>query len=178
MYYKFPAINLKDWFTLVSVWEQSNQGWQRLCTVRLPDAMKLCNQPNRVVFPTSTDLSRKSKVARDDYKFCKVTITKERLLEIIKILPGQTSTVLAKRLDISVPQLRQYLKLLQNENLIHYSPDSFDKKIKRYYLGVEPTITTKSNNNINVVEPKQSLPEVRVYFVNPKLLQRQLQQFH
>lgn len=167
---KFPAINLNDWFGLVTVWEQSNQGWRRLCTKRQVQARKLCNQPNRLIFPTNINLNPRKNHCNDNYNFCKLTITKERLLEIIKLLPGQTSTVLAKKLDISVPQLRHYLKLLQDAKLIYYCPDSANKKIKRYYLGEKPTFV-ELNNNFNVAEPKPKLPEVRVYFVNPRLLQ-------
>lgn len=170
MYCEFPAINLNDWFSLVSVWEQSSRGWRRLSTVRQVQAKKLCNQPNRLVFPTDINLNPRNNPCNESYNFCKSISRKERLLEIIKLSPGLTSILLAKKLDVNVSQLRHYLKTLQDAMLIHYCPDSSNKKIKRYYLGEKPMIV-ESNNNFNVVEPKPKLPEVRVYFVNPRLLQ-------
>lgn len=171
MYCEFPAINLNDWFSLVSVWEQSNQGWRRVCTVRKAQARILCKQSNRLIFPTNIDLNGKNKFIKDSLKICKFTVTKERILEIIERSPGQTTVALAKQLDLSVPTLRQHLKLLQDTNLIYYHPDSCNKRIKRFYAG-EKLKSAESDNNFDVVQAKPELPEVRVYFVNFRLLQR------
>lgn len=171
MYHEFPAVNLRDWFGLVSVWEQSNQGWRRLCTVRLTDAKKLCNQQNRFIFSTTTDLNKRNELNTDNFKICKIIATQEHLFDIIKKVPGQTSSVLAKKLDMSVPTLRQHLKLLEEAKLIHYCRDSSNKRIKRYYVGEKPT-NAETSNKLKKVKPKTKLPIVNVYFVNPKLLQK------
>lgn len=146
MNYELPVINLKDWYTLVSVWEQSTQGWRRLCTVRLPDARKLCNQPNRLVFPTNIDLNTKHKFSKDSLKICKLIVTKQRILERIEKVPGQTTVALANQLDISVATLRQHLNLLQDENLIRYYPDPFNKRIKRFYVGENQQVLKTCNS--------------------------------
>lgn len=177
MYYTFPAINLNDWFELLTVWEQSERGWRRLCTVRPQQARKLCTQPNLLAFPTSIDLNPRNKPFYENYNFCKYLNTKNKLLEIIELCPGQTSKTLAKKLGVTVPQIRQHLRKLQETKLIYYCPDSSNKKIKKYYLGEKP-LNPESNKNLDVVDLKPTVPQVRVYFVNSRLLQKQLQQFN
>lgn len=71
MYYTFLAINLNDWFELLTVWEQSERGWRRLCTVRQQQARKLCNQPNLLAFPTNIDLNPRNRPFNESYNFCK-----------------------------------------------------------------------------------------------------------
>lgn len=48
------VIDLKDYFTLVAIWEfNADYGnWYLIQFARLQQAIALCNQPNRWVFPT------------------------------------------------------------------------------------------------------------------------------
>ncbi len=46
------AIDLKDWYTVVAVWEFYDRKWSLIKLTRLKEAIALCNQPKRLVFPT------------------------------------------------------------------------------------------------------------------------------
>jgi len=45
------AISLKDWYTLVAVWEFYDRKWRLIKVTRLKEAIALCNQSKRLVFP-------------------------------------------------------------------------------------------------------------------------------
>ncbi|MBV8884508.1 MAG: hypothetical protein JO235_11005 [Chroococcidiopsidaceae cyanobacterium CP_BM_RX_35] len=63
-----PAIALKDWYTLVAVWEFYDKKWRLVKLARLLEAMALCNQPKRLVFPTDINpnaIWKKSQRVRD-----------------------------------------------------------------------------------------------------------------
>jgi len=49
---RYVAINLKDWYALVTVWEFYDRKWRLVKLTRLQEAIALCNQPRRLVFPT------------------------------------------------------------------------------------------------------------------------------
>ena len=46
------VIDLKDWYSLFAVWEFSDRRWRLVKLTRLKEAITLCNQPKRLVFPT------------------------------------------------------------------------------------------------------------------------------
>jgi|GEM_PF-5370095 len=47
------AINLKDWYTLVAVWQYHDRKWRLVKLARLQEAIALCYQPKRLVFPAN-----------------------------------------------------------------------------------------------------------------------------
>lgn len=53
MKFQFPAINLRDYFTPLAVWELQGKYWRLLRIERPPKAIILCQKsPKRLAFPT------------------------------------------------------------------------------------------------------------------------------
>jgi len=59
------VIDLKDWYGVVAVWEFSERRWRLVKLTRLKEAITLCNQPKRLVFPANINPNAvKSKLAK------------------------------------------------------------------------------------------------------------------
>ena len=47
------VIDLKDWYGVVAVWEFSERRWRLVKLTRLKEAITLCDQSKRLVFPAN-----------------------------------------------------------------------------------------------------------------------------
>ncbi len=136
------VIDLKDYFTLVAVWEfNADYGnWCLIQFARLQQAIALCNQPNRWVFPTCLKPDSGQKRQRK-----KVTSsTSEKVLKLIENCPGQSRAFLAERLDLSLTKVGQQLRQLEKNGQVYPKPDRLDQRIKLYFASSVPSQNLRS----------------------------------
>ncbi len=134
------VINLKDYFTLVAVWEFNADYGNLIQFARLQQAIALCNQPNRWVFPTCLKPNAGQKRQRK-----KVTSsTSEKVLRLIEICPGQSRAFLAERLDLDLAKVGQQLRRLEKNGQVYPKPDPIDQRIKLYFASSVPSQNFRS----------------------------------
>ncbi len=129
--YTKAAVNLKDYFTLVAIWEfNADYGnWYLIQFARLQQAIALCNQPNRWVFPTCLKPNAGQKRQRKKA----TSSTSEKVLRLIEVCPGQSRAFLAERLDLSLAKVGQQLRRLEKNSQVYTQPDPIDQRIKLYF---------------------------------------------
>lgn len=122
------AIKRNDYTTLVAVWELKNSNWQILSIMRLKSAIALTRESptTRLVFPTGVFPDgvwggiyehRASKTTPK--KVDTLQERREKVLQLLSKLPGQTREAIAPQLGISVATTGQLLRHLENNGDIY-----------------------------------------------------------
>jgi hypothetical protein len=177
------VINRADAMTLVVVWELYDSCWEILSIVRLRCAITLTRESptTRLVFPTGVLPNDvwggvcKKHTARTNYKKAdSLLLRQEKLLTILVNSPGQRKEALAEQLGVSVATVGQLLRKLEKECKIYYRPQPKQNRTRLYYTGTAPTVTQRgtTDNPSNSVRSSRSAPPLKVYFVDPRTLQK------
>lgn len=175
-------IDLSEPTLLHSVWELHDGYWELLTIVRLRKAITTSRESplTRLVFPTVASpqgvwngIYNDERTTPKEHQKAGSLLEKrqERVLELLKLNPGQTRDQIASSLDVSVATARQLLRPMEDLGDIHSRPHPMRNKTKLYYIGIAPTNTGTTDNQSSSVRSANFSPPVKVYFVDPKTLQ-------
>ena len=177
------VIHRADGMTLVVVWELHEGCWEILSIVRLRCAIALVRSSptTRLVFPTGVLPNDvwggvcKKQTARANYKKADLLLLRqEKLLTLLMNSPGQRKETLAVQLSVSVATVGQLLRKLEKKGQIYHRPQPTQNRTRLYYAGAAPTNTHRgtADNLSNSVRSTRSVPPLKVYFVDPRTLQK------
>ena len=183
---KRKAIDITDFLILVAVWELQEGYWELLTIVRLRNAIALARESplTRLVFPTGVKPHGvwggiyKNRITKTNpKKVDSLQKRQERVLQLLEKLPGQARESLASHLGVSVATIGQVLRKLEKIGLIHHRPHPSQNKTKLYYAADSaPATSTEVTSSISRAVPYVSRePQLRIYFVDPRSLQRSKQ---
>lgn len=127
------AVNLKDWYGLLAVWELREGGWKFFQMARLREAIALCRGFKRSVFPTGVDPNLLSPKSRRVQSVEEVKIPVRVLVEL-QTQPGQSRKRIAEKLGVDAEDLKTYLQRLIDQGKIHRRQLLSDRRIVLYYL--------------------------------------------
>lgn len=137
------AIDLRDCYTLVAVWELNDENWQLLQLDRLKRAIALCNEESskRTVLPIGITpkglcggkYKERSYMEREANSANPLSNKLQQLLETINLYPGLSSRRLANKLGTTEAAVRQLLQKLKHTGKVNYRPDPIDGRQKLYY---------------------------------------------
>ena len=179
-----PVINRADGMTLVVVWELHDSCWEILSIVRLRCAIALVQESptTRLVFPTGVLPNDvwggvcKKQTARANYKKAdSLLLRQELLLTLLMNSPGQRKETLAAQLSVSVATVGQLLRKLEFECKVYHRPHPRENRTRLYYTASSaPTNTQRgtADNQSLSVRSTRSAPPLKVYFVDPRTLQK------
>jgi hypothetical protein len=162
------AIDLKDFYGLLAVWEfrsGSRQHWFLVKLTRPKEAIALCDkEPKRLVFPPAVNpnqfLGRRSRALEGSLspnhrpiservqqpRSIGNTIT--QVFGLVETFPGQSRNELAQRIGIHVDTLKRYLRQLEQQGFVHHRKHPLDNRVRLYYprgfVGLMPPQLTSS----------------------------------
>jgi len=178
---KYAAIDLADYYALLTVWELED-GYRELLTItRLRCAIALARESplTRLIFPAEVKpngvwggVCKKHTLKTNPKKVDSLQKRQEKVLALLKATPGQTREVIASLLEVSVATVLQLLRKLEKENEIHYRPHPQKHKTRLYYVGASPTTisTAVTSSRSRTVPRLLKQPPLKVYFVDPRTL--------
>ncbi len=126
------AVDLRDWYGLLAVWELREGKWKFFQMARLREAIALCQECDRSVFPTGITpnlLLQKSQGSQSGEVRIPVQVLGE-----LQTHPGQNRKRIAEKLGVDVEDLKTYLRELVNQGKIHRRQLPSDRRIVLYYL--------------------------------------------
>jgi len=148
------AIDLKDFYGLLAVWEfrsGSRQHWFLVKLTRPKEAIALCDdQPKRLVFPPAVNpnqfLGRRSRALDESLFPNQLPPISERVKQprgigstitqvfgLVETFPGQSRNELAQRIGIHVDTLKRYLRQLEQQGFVHHRKHPLDNRVRLYY---------------------------------------------
>jgi hypothetical protein len=170
--------------TLVVVWELYDSCWEILSIVRLSRAISLTRESptTRLVFPTGVlpndvwgGVCKKQRARANYKKADSLLLRQEKLLTLLMNSPGQRKESLAVQLSVSVATVGQLLRKLEKECKIYYRPQPKQNRTRLYYAASSaPTNSGRgtADNPSNSVRSTRLVPPLKVYFVDPRTLQK------
>ena len=127
---KYLQIELDDLLDLYSVWEYIDGNWELLAIARIGIAVSLARNGWRLVFPNKLD---PNKIPLQDEDFHPRVSPQKNVLALVKVFPGQTPAFIAQKLNLSVPNARKHLYILEKRGFLDSHYASGHKYIKLYY---------------------------------------------
>lgn len=134
---EFISINLRDYYSLLAVWEFQPQGWELVTLTRLKQAILLCtNHPDRLAFPPKDNpnhIWQKRQVSCLVCEASKPVKNWERILDLIETSLGQSIQALAEQLKLSGTTIRRNLKQLETKEKVYSRICLINGKTRLYY---------------------------------------------
>ena len=137
---KYLQIELDDVLDLYSVWEYIDGEWELLAIARIGIAISLARNGWRLVFPNKLD---PNKIPLQDEDFHPRVSPQKNVLAFVRVFPGQTPAFIAQKLNLSVPNARKHLYILEKRGFLYSHYASGHKYIKLYYPA-NPSLVKKS----------------------------------
>ncbi len=127
---KYLQIELDEALALYSVWEYIDGDWELLAIARIGIAISLARTGWRLVFPNKLD---PNKIPLQDEDFHPRVSPQKNVLAFVRVFPGQTPAFIAQKLNLSVPNARKHLYILEKRGFLYSHYASGQKYIKLYY---------------------------------------------
>ncbi len=137
---KYLQIELDEVLDLYSVWEYIDGDWELLAIARIGIAVSLARTGWRLVFPNKLD---PNKIPLQDEDFHPRVSPQKNVLAFVRVFPGQTPAFIAQKLNLSVPNARKHLYILEKRGFLYSHYASGHKYIKLYYPA-NPSLVKKS----------------------------------